>query len=73
MKGARNVRGDFLSKFPMHFEDADYDEDDLSFLNFMEIETLSLVDEKQIVVESRRDQLINRVVEYVQTTWPKTV
>lgn len=73
VKGTHNVPADFLSRFPMRCEDDDNDEDGVSFLNFIEVETRSLVERKQIIVESRRDKLISRVVEYVQSEWPRMV
>ncbi|XP_062542480.1 uncharacterized protein LOC134210451 [Armigeres subalbatus] len=73
VKGVHNVPADFLSRFPLRCEDDENDEDAVSFLNFIEVETRSLVERKQIVVESRRDKLISRVVNYVQSGWPNMI
>ncbi|XP_055590111.1 uncharacterized protein K02A2.6-like [Uranotaenia lowii] len=45
----------------------------ISFLNFIEVETRSLVERKQIIIESRRDKVISRVVEYLKSGWPQNL
>ncbi|XP_062714146.1 uncharacterized protein K02A2.6-like [Aedes albopictus] len=74
VKGVRNVPADFLSRHPIGNDGSKEDEDEaVSFLNFVEAETRSLVERKQIIVESRRDKLLSRVAEYVKSGWPQMI
>nr|XP_029711533.1 uncharacterized protein K02A2.6-like [Aedes albopictus] len=74
VKGVRNVPADFLSRHPIGNDGSEEDEDEaVSFLNFVEVETRSLVERKQIIVESRRDKLLSRVAEYVKSGWPQMI
>ncbi|XP_055585346.1 uncharacterized protein K02A2.6-like [Uranotaenia lowii] len=75
IKGTSNVVADFLSRFPCTGnQDEKVDEEEaISFLNFIEVETRSLVERKQIIIESRRDKVISRVVEYLKSGWPQNL
>lgn len=66
MKGVQNVPADYFSQYPSGCDECAVDEveDELTrFLNFIEAETRSRMDRKQIVIESRRVKLLSRVAE----------
>ncbi|XP_055585371.1 uncharacterized protein K02A2.6-like [Uranotaenia lowii] len=70
----------YLSNFDFEIQHIKGDRDEkadeeeaISFLNFIEVETRSLVEQKQIIIESRRDKVISRVVEYLKSGWPQNL
>ncbi|XP_062704036.1 uncharacterized protein K02A2.6-like [Aedes albopictus] len=80
VKGVDNTPADFLSRFPLAGaedeagDDSDFAENGAAcFLNFLEMETRSPVERKQLVVESRRDKVVSHVVEYLKSGWPTNI
>ncbi|XP_062703853.1 uncharacterized protein K02A2.6-like [Aedes albopictus] len=68
IKGDSNKGADFLSRSPvLCCEDDDINVEEAIYLQFMEFETRSLVERKQLIVETRRDPALSRVVNYVKT------
>nr|XP_029732739.1 uncharacterized protein K02A2.6-like [Aedes albopictus] len=73
-KGVSNKVADFLSRSPvLCCEDDDINDEEAMYLQFIEFETRSLVERKQLIVETRRDPALSRVVNYVKTGWPTNV
>nr|XP_029717330.1 uncharacterized protein K02A2.6-like [Aedes albopictus] len=73
-KGVSNKVADFLSRSPvLCCEDDDINDEEAMYLQFIEYETRSLVERKQLIVETRRDPALSRVVNYVKTGWPTNV
>lgn len=73
VKGVHHVPAGFMSRFPVKCEDDEKDESSVSFLNFIEGEARSSVERKQLNVESRQDKLLGRVVEFMQSGWPRNM
>lgn len=74
IKGVSNKVADFLSRSPVSCcETEDINDEEVMFLQFIECETRSLVERKQLIVETRHDPVVSRVVNYVKTGWPTTV
>ncbi|XP_062704675.1 uncharacterized protein K02A2.6-like [Aedes albopictus] len=74
IKGVSNKVADFLSRSPvLCCEDDDINDEEAMYLQFIEYETRSLVERKQLIVETRRDPALSRVVNYVKTGWPTNV
>nr|XP_029732609.1 uncharacterized protein K02A2.6-like [Aedes albopictus] len=69
-----NKVADFLSRSPvLCCEDDDINDEEAMYLQFIEFETRSLVERKQLIFETRRDPALSRVVNYVKTGWPTNV
>ncbi|XP_062535161.1 uncharacterized protein K02A2.6-like [Armigeres subalbatus] len=74
IKGVSNKVADFLSRSPVQCcDDEVEDDEEVMFLQYIESETRSLVERKQLIIESRRDPVVSRVVHYVKTGWPAKV
>ncbi|XP_062713439.1 uncharacterized protein LOC134290338 [Aedes albopictus] len=74
IKGVNNKVADFLSRSPVQCNHEDVgDDEEVLFLQYIESETRSLVERKQLIVESRRDPVISRIVNFVKTGWPNNV
>lgn len=71
VKGKDNNVADMLSRHPtkIHYISEDHDIQS-SYLNFVIKETP--IDHKQIAVETRKDPVLARVLEYIMTGWPDT-
>lgn len=70
IKGSTNFTADCLSRLPTIDNETDTEEEPISYLNFINANFGPIIDSKQIALESRRDPIISKVLDFVNKGWP---
>lgn len=70
ISGNNNVNADFLSRLPIKIADPPEKKVGASYLNFLAPQIDSIIDKKTIKVETSKDSVLAKVLNFVRFGWP---